>query len=112
MDGIPTLADLYPPAHLVTGTMSDEATALRWLEALIILLQRLNLGVHGFAFESQHSSWGVRCAFAAEADAIKVAEAVRASAVGRPSVAWTSEREFEADDTRLAGLVATFQAAE
>jgi hypothetical protein len=109
MDSIPTLAGLCPTAHLVLGTMPepcDEATALGWLEALYNLLQRLQLtGAYGVAIERQCGSWFVRCAFAAEADAIAVAQAVQACVIGRPSAVWSSERAFEADRTRLGRLV-------
>jgi hypothetical protein len=67
------------------------------------LLERLQLiGAYGIAIERQCGSWQVRCVFAAEADAMAVAQAVQARIVGPPSTIWSSERAFEADSTRLA----------
>jgi hypothetical protein len=103
----------HPAAHLIVGVLPEDEAAnsnarpqLNLIAALIARLAPKRL--YALTVDRQGRTTEIHCVFEKDADALKLAQAVGASAAGRYP-GWASQRMFLMDDATRRGIVAALK---
>ena len=107
------LMERHPAAHLIVGVLPEDEAATSnarpQLNLLAALIARLApKGLYALAIDRQGRTPEIHCVFEKDADALKLAKAVGASAAGRyPGRA--SQQTFLLDDATRRGIAAALK---
>jgi hypothetical protein len=103
----------HPAAHLVAGVLPEDEAATSNARPQLNLMARLiarlaPVGLYALTVDRQGRTPEIHCVFEKDTDALKLAQAVGASAAGRYP-GWASQRMFLMDDATRRGITAALK---